>query len=92
MLTSFGKNVFGYSSGVHASIVCTSCPYQYNNCFLEGCYIIVKHLVQFFETIQSETEGSEPQKPGVAALGPGLLRIAIFVVFILMLVKSCLKL
>ena len=41
---------------------------MHNNCFLEGCYIIVKHLVQFFETIQSKTEGSEPQKPGVAAL------------------------
>ena len=34
--------------------------------------IIVNHLVQFFETMQSEAEGSEPQKPGVAALAQGL--------------------
>ena len=57
MLTSIGKNLFGHTSGVRASSM-------HNNCFLEVCYIIVNHLVQFFETIQSETEGSEPQKPG----------------------------
>ena len=29
---------------------------------------MVNHLVRFFEIMQSESEGSEPQKPGVAAL------------------------
>ena len=33
--------------------------------------VIVNHLVQFFETMQSEAEGSEPQKPGVAASAQG---------------------
>ena len=28
----------------------------------------MNHLVQFFEIMQSEAEGSEPQKLGVAAL------------------------
>ena len=69
MLTSIGKNLFGHTSGVRASSM-------HNNCFLEVCYIIVNHLVQFFETIQSETEGSEPQKPG--GLGP---RIALLMRF-----------
>ena len=33
--------------------------------------IIVNHLVHFFETMQSEAEESEPQKPGVAASAQG---------------------
>ena len=33
----------------------------------------MNHLVQLFETMQSEAElGSEPQEPGVAALAQGL--------------------
>ena len=32
----------------------------------------MNHLVQLFETMQSEAEGSEPQEPGVAALDQGL--------------------
>ena len=28
----------------------------------------MNHLVQFFEIMQSEAKGSEPQKPGVVAL------------------------
>ena len=28
----------------------------------------MNHLVQLFETMQSEVKGSEPQEPGVAAL------------------------
>ena len=32
----------------------------------------MNHLVKFFETMQSEAEGSEPQKAGVAALAQGL--------------------
>ena len=74
MLTSFGKNLFRHSSGVRAS----SRP-MHNNCFFEGCYIIVNHLVQFFETIQSETEESETQMPGVPALGMIALLMGLFV-------------
>ena len=36
--------------------------------FLRKDVIIVNHLVQFFETMKSEAEVSEPQKPEVAAL------------------------
>ena len=32
----------------------------------------MNHSVQFFETMQSDAEGGEPQKPGVAALTQGL--------------------
>ena len=72
MLTSFGKNLFGHSSGVRASSM-------HDNCFFEGCYIIVNHLVQLFETIQSETEESKPYMPGVAALARIALLMGLFV-------------
>ena len=32
----------------------------------------MNHLVQLFEAMQSEAEGSEPHEPGVAALAQGL--------------------
>ena len=32
----------------------------------------MNHLVQLFETMQSEAEGSEQQEPGVAAVAQGL--------------------
>ena len=58
----------------------------------------VNHVVQFFETMQSEAEGREPQKPEVGVLAQGspgwlgcLFSIAIFLVFVLMLERRCLK-
>ena len=71
MLTSFGKNLFGHNSSICASSM-------HNNCFLEGCYIIMNHLVQFFETIKQRQNGVS-RRAGSGGFGKDCLLMTLFV-------------